>query len=280
MKLNHNMYSLEIYKNYKTVLTQNSQAIANLSSGKKLNSAKDNPNKIADSDRLKISILSRKAAENNMQDTNSMVQTFDGALQEIHNNVSRLKELAVKAATGTNSDQDSEIIQNEMDTITKSIDDLANNTEFNGVKLAQANGTTKKATVGSLDDETIDIPFFDVTSGGLDSTSEGLGLGNLKVSGSDKDTDQAITDIDAAVKTVSAVRSKYGAIQKTLEDSQNNGDEIDNTLSSAQSSLEDADIATEAMNNSSTQIIIKASISLMAQSNKLPQDVLNILSSI
>lgn len=280
MKLNHNMYSLEIYKNYKTVLAQNSQAIANLSSGKKLNSAKDNPNKIADSDRLKISILSRKAAENNMQDTNSMVQTFDGALQEIHNNVSRLKELAVKAATGTNSDQDSEIIQNEMDTITKSIDDLANNTEFNGVKLAQANGTTKKATVGSLDDETIDIPFFDVTSGGLDSTSKGLGLGNLKVSGSDKDTDQAITDIDAAVKTVSAVRSKYGAIQKTLEDSQNNGDEIDNTLSSAQSSLEDADIATEAMNNSSTQIIIKASISLMAQSNKLPQDVLNILSSI
>lgn len=280
MKLNHNMYSLEIYKNYKTVLAQNSQAIANLSSGKKLNSAKDNPNKIADSDRLKISILSRKAAENNMQDTNSMVQTFDGALQEIHNNVSRLKELAVKAATGTNSDQDSEIIQNEMDTITKSIDDLANNTEFNGVKLAQANGTTKKATVGSLDDETIDIPFFDVTSGGLDSTSKGLGLGNLKVSGSDKDTDQAITDIDAAVKTVSAVRSKYGAIQRTLEDSQNNGDEIDNTLSSAQSSLEDADIATEAMNNSSTQIIIKASISLMAQSNKLPQDVLNILSSI
>ena len=97
MRLTHNMYSLSLYKNYKIVLSQNATAIERTSSGKKLNSAKDNPSKIADSDRLKISLLSRQAASSNMQDTDSMVQTFDGALQEMNNNVSRLKELAVKA---------------------------------------------------------------------------------------------------------------------------------------------------------------------------------------
>jgi len=273
MKLIHNMYSLSILKNYKAAVAKNSQAIATLSSGKKLNSAKDNPSKIDDSDKLKISILSRKAASGNMQDTDSMVQTFDGALQEMNNNVSRLKELAVKAASGTISDGDSAIIKTEMDGILNSINDLANNTKFNGVNLSQGTvggpGTTKTATIGSEADETIDIPLQNLSTAGL-------GLGNVTGSGSD----QELKDIDAATKTITSLRSKYGAIETRLEDSINNSDEITDTFSSAQSGLEDADMATESMKNASTQILIKAGTSLMAQSNQLPQDVLNILSSV
>jgi len=269
MQLTHNINSLLIYKNYKAAVSKNSQAIANLSSGKKLNSAKDNPSKIADSDRLKISLLSRQAASSNIQDTDSMVQTFDGALQEMNNNVSRLKELTVKAASGTTSDTDSATIKTEMDSVLKSINDLANNTTFNGVKLSQADGTTKKATIGSETDETVDIPFEDVTT-------TGLGLDGV----TGKDSDQAIKDVDAATKKIISLRSKYGAIETRLEDSQNNNDEINDTLSSAQSSLEDCDVATETMNNASTKILVQAGTSLMAQSNKLPQDVLNILARV
>lgn len=281
MRLSHNMYSLSIYKNYKTALSQNSQTVADLSSGKKLNSAKDNPNKIGQSENLKISILSREAARNNVQDTDSMLQTFDGSLQEINNNVSRLKQLAVKAANGTISEEDGENIQKEIDGILASIDDLANNTEFNGIKLSQTGTstaigdvvTTKTATIGALEDETIDIPFYDMTSDGLD-------IGDISVCGSSADADGALDKIDAAIGQISKVRSKYGAIKTNLEESLNNFDEINESLTSAQSGLEDTDIATESMKNATNQILIQSGISLMAQSNQLPQDVLNILASI
>jgi len=204
-----------------------------------------------------------------MQDTNSMVQTFDGALQELNNNVSRLKELTIKGESGTISDADSVTIKKEKDSILSSINELANNTKFNGVKLSQADGTTKKATIGSESDETVDIPFEDVTT-------TGLGLDSL----TSMDSEQALKAIDASCSKIASLRSKYGAIESRLEDSQNNNDEITDTLSSAQSSLEDADIATESINNASTKILIQAGTSLMVQSNQLPQDVLNILSSV
>jgi flagellin len=254
MQLTHNINSLLIYKNYKAAVAKSSQSVENLSSGKKLNSAKDNPSKVDDVEKLKISVLSRQAASSNMQDTNSMVQTFDGALQEMTNNVSRLKELAIKAASGTVSDEDSTTIKTEMDSILSSINDLANNTEFNGVKLSVNTDTTKKTTIGSESDETIDIPFENVTT-------TGLGLDGL----TNMDSDQTLKAIEASSTKITSLRSKYGAIETRLDDTQNNDDEISDTLTSAQSSLEDADLATESMKNASAQILI--------QLRKLPLDM-------
>ena len=124
MRLGHNIYSLQIFKNYKNTLVENSKALGNISTGIKLNSAKDNPNKIAQSDNLKFQILARNAAQSNIQDTTSMLQTFDGALQEMNNNVSRLNELTVRAANETNNDSDRAIIQKEINQILMGIDDL------------------------------------------------------------------------------------------------------------------------------------------------------------
>jgi flagellin len=276
------MYSLSIYKNYKNALTENSDSVSKISSGKKLGSAKDNPNKIADADRMKISILSRQQASDNVQDTDSMLQTFDGALQEMNNNVSRLKDLVVKAGSGTTNDNDKQNIQTEINSIMDSLTDLSKNTEFNGIKMSQANGTTRTATIGSMSGESIDIPFFDLTPTGMDSTSTGLGLSSLNniASASNSQINQALNDVDSAVTKVTSVRSEYGAIQSRLEGSLSNFDEINDVTSSAESGLEDADIATESMKNATSQILIKSSISLMAQSNQLPQDALNILASV
>lgn len=275
MRLMHNMYSMNIYKNYKSSLTQNSETIQNVSSGTKLNSAKDNPNKIAQAERLKLHILSRQAASSNVQDTNSMIQTYDGALQEMNNNVSRLKQLTVQAANGTSSSDDLQSIQKEIEGLKSSINDLANNTAFNGIKLSQDNGTTKKATVGASSDESIDIPFFKLTT-----ESDGLNLDDIDVTTTNADTDGYLDKIDAAVKTITGARSKYGAIQSRLEDTLDNFDEVSDTLSSAQSSISDTDIATEMMKNATSEVLIKSSISLLAQSNKLPQDILNILANV
>lgn len=278
MRLSHNMFSLRIYRNYQTNLADNSKAIGNVSSGKKLNSSKDNPNKIAQSENLKIQLLAREAAVQNTQDTNSMIQTFDGALQEVNNDLSRLKELTVKAANGSYDDADKAIIQKEIDSIKESIDNLVTKTTFNDIPIAKGNGAidinnpseSKKSQIGALPDEAIDIPFYNVTT-------KGLGIDGINVT---NDTQKAMKDVDNAINLVSRIRSKYGAIQNRLEDNISTMEETNESYSKAQSSLEDADIAEEMVEFCRSQIVTQSSIALMAQSNKFPQEALNVLASV
>lgn len=272
MKLMHNMYSLSIYNSYKKELAENYKTTGNISSGKKLNSAKDDPRKISEVDTLKINIASRQQAKNNVQDVDSMIQTYDGALQEMNNNISRLKTLISQASNSTSNDSDKENIQKEIDEIKNSINDLANNTSFNGLKLSQSTATTKTTAIGVGSGESIDIPYFNVTASGLN-------ISNIDVTKSGVNISDYLNVVNQAMKQVNSIRSKYGAIENWLEDSLNNYDEMNDTLESAQSDMEDADISTEMVNLSSSQVLIKASIALMAQSNQLPQDCLNILTN-
>jgi flagellin len=272
MRVNHNKFSLGIYKNYKSTLEENSKTINNISTGKKLNSAKDNPNKIAQSENLKINLLSRDAAISNIQDTNSMLQTFDGALQEMNNDASRLKELTVSAANGTKTDEDKAVIQKEINRIKENMDYVARNTSFNGIVMSGTTGTSKKSTIGALSDENIDIPFFDLTN-------VGTGVDGIDVTDPTK-VDSNVEAADKAGSIISLIRSKYGAIQSRLEDTFDDMSGMNISLTSAQSSLEDADIANEVLENSRTNIIYQSALALMAQSNKLPQDALNVLASV
>ena len=275
MRLNHNMYSLSIYKNYNKSVQQNQKTIGNLSSGSKISTAGDNPGKITQVERLKIQLLSRKSASNNLQDTSTMLQAFDGALQEMNNNMARLKQLTVQASNGTVSDDDKETIQKEIESIKQSIIDIGNNTTFNGVKLSQENDTVKKSTIGSLDDETINIPLYNIST-----DDNGLNIEDIDVTtASDSELESYFNRIDEATNKISSIRGKYGAIQSNLDGTYDSMDEINESLASAQSSLEDADIATEVLNKSTQDILIQSAISLMAQSNQLPQDALNILAN-
>ena len=138
MRLTHNMFSLSIYKTYKGRIDDNAKALNNISTGSKLSSAKDNPSKIGKNETLKIQVLTNDAASKNIQDANSMIQTFDGALQRINDNLARMKELTVSAGSGSLTAEDKKNIQNEIDSIKADINDLANNTEFNGIKLSDS----------------------------------------------------------------------------------------------------------------------------------------------
>jgi flagellin len=263
---------MKIYENYKSTLVENSKAVNNIGSGKKLNSAKDNPNKIAQSENLKINLKSRDAASQNIQDTNSMLQTFDGALQEMNNDVARLKQLTVSAANGTNIDEDKAVIQKEIDNIKNNLDYLAKNTSFNGISMSSTTITSKKSTIGALSNENIDIPFFDLSN-------VGIGVDGIDVTDPSK-LNSNIDAVDKANVTISMIRSKYGAIQSRLSDTYDELDEMNQPLYKAQSSIEDADIAEESLENSRTKILYESALSLMVQSNKLPQNALNVLSSV
>jgi flagellin len=271
------MFSLSIYKTYKGRITDESKALNNISTGSKLSSSKDNPGKIGKNETLRIQVLTNDAASKNIQDTNSMLQTFDGSLQGINDCLSRMKELTVSAGSGALTDEDKKIIQNEIDSIKSDINDLANNTEFNGIKLSNTSTSslnvnpTKviKSAIGNMDDENIDIPIFDISS-------SNLGISNLDVN----DVDVSLESIDKAIQMVSKIRSTYGSIQNRLEGTADYLSSKDDNIQTAQSRIGDADIAEEMMNYSKNQLLVNSSIGLMAQSNNFPKDCLNILANV
>ena len=275
MRLTHNMFSLSIYKSYKNQLVDNAKASNNVGTGSKLNSAKDNPGKIGENETLKIQVLTNDAASKNVQNTNSMLQTFDGALGNINDDLARMKELTVNAGSGTLTDSDKKDIQTEIDSIKLGIDSLANNTDFNGVKLSNSNLTGNatssiKTTIGNMDGESMDIPFYNVSA-------ENLGVGNLDIS---NNVDSANEAVDKAIDMVSKIRGHYGSIQNQLEGTADYLSSKDINIQTTQSSIGDADIATEMTQYSKSQVLIQASIALMAQSNNFPKDALNILANV
>lgn len=274
MRLNHNMFSLSIYKSYKSHLTENSKALNNISTGKQINSAKDNPNKLGKNETLKIQVLTNDAASKNIQDSNSMIQVFDGALQGINDDLNRMKELAVSAGSSNLSPDDKQIIQNEIDSIKANIDELANNTQFNGIKLSDAkmtgnNASALSTTIGNRDDERLNIPLFNVSA-------NNIGVGSLNVD----NIGTSLDAIDNATKMVSSIRSKYGSIQNRLEGTADYLSSKDITIQKAQSNIGDADVAGEMLEYSKSQLLVQTSIGLMAQSNNFPKDALNILANV
>ena len=168
MRLNKNIFSLNIYRTYKNNISSGSKALNNISSGVKINSAKDNPSKIGQNQNLKISILSSQRAEHNIQDTNSMLQTFDGSMQEMNDTLNRIRELTIQASNEALSSEDISSIQDEVDQLKNGIEDIVNNTKFNGINMSDKSvsgleSVYKKSLIGAMGDETVEIPYFNMS---------------------------------------------------------------------------------------------------------------------
>lgn len=274
MRLNRNMYSLNIFRSYNNSVSKSAKALNNISTGKKINSAKDNPNKIAQNETLKINLLSSKKAENNVQDTTSMIQTFDGAMQEMNDTLGRIKELTVQGANGTLSEDDRKAAQDEVNELIEGLRDLVNNTEFNGIGISDSSlsgldVSIRKSQIGAMEGETVDVPFFNISV-------ENLGIDKIDLT----NADESLKSIDNAIDMVSRVRGNYGAIQNNLEETAENLSAKNINIVSAQSSIGDADVAKEYLAYSTQNLLIQSSISLIAQANNIPQDALQIIGNI
>lgn len=274
MRLNKNMFSLNIYRTYSNNISKGSKALNNISTGIKINSAKDNPSKIGQNENLKITLLSSKKAEQNIQDTNSMIQTFDSSMQEVNDMLGRMRQLTVQASNGSLSSDDVNAVQDEIDSLRDGIKDIVNNTEFNGIGMSDESVTGfdanyKKSIIGALGDESVDIPYYNLSI-------ENLGIDNLDMT---KGTEN-LGAIDNAITMVSRVRGNYGAIQNSLEETAENLSAKNINFQSAQSKVGDADVAKEYLKYSTSQILVQSSISLIAQANNIPQDALQILGNI
>lgn len=281
MRLNQNMQSLNVYRNYKKNLVTQSVALDRISTGTKINSAKDNPNKLGVSEGLRLQIRGLQMAQRNIQDGVSMMQTVDGALSSVSESLVRIKELAIQAG-GVNTDSDLAVIQAEIEQIKQNIDYTVNNSEFNGVKLLNSDRVTSndypkylKHVVGANVQEEINIPIFNLTSEIL-ADNKGNLLKSLDVTKSDE-LDKNLDIIEASTNIVNSVRSRYGAIQNRMETSADNLSGSSYNLESAESRIRDTDIALEMAEYARTSVLHETSIALMQQTNRFPQEILRVL---
>lgn len=277
MRININMKSLGIYSGYKKNIAANSAAMEKISSGKKINSAKDNPLKIEQSENFRMQIRSLEMANKNLQDSTSMIQVADTAMGTISEALIRMKELTVQAANEVTNEADRKLIQDEIDVLRSHIDDTAKNTEFNGNKLLVNGNVTDNSKpdyvemqIGANVGDSIGIPFFNVSS-------ETLGIDKLDVV---NDATKALNSIDEALKNVNGCRAKYGAVQKRLETSIEITSSSSYIYEKSSSDINDADIALEMAEIARTSILMESATAMMAQSNNFPKDMLNILANL
>lgn len=277
MRININMKSLGIYSGYKKNIIDNSAAMKKISSGKKINSAKDNPLKIEQSENFKMQIRALEMANKNLQDSSSMIQVADSTMGTISEALIRMKELSVQAASETTNEADRKIIQGEIDELESYINDTAKNTEFNGNKLLVNGNVTDNSKpdyvemqIGANVGDSIGIPFFNVSS-------ETLGIDKLDVV---NDATKALNSIDEALKNVNGCRAKYGAVQNRLENSIEITSSSSYIYEKSSSDINDADIALEMAEIARTSILMESATAMMAQSNNFPKDMLNILANL
>lgn len=244
------------------------ESMERLSSGKRINSAKDDAAGLAISTRMDAKVRGLSQAIRNSNDGISLAQTAEGALQETSNILVRMRELAVQAANGTSSASDRTALQAEATQLLAQIDDIATRTDFNGTVLLDGSanldiqtgvdsGQIVNITIGDMQAAALGVAAVDISTAAGASTALGL--------------------LDTAVNTVASSRADLGAVQNRLESNVNNLTSTVTNLAEAKSRIADADYSAESTKLASSQILAQASTAMLAQANQSQQGVLNLL---
>lgn len=287
-----------------------SQSLERLSSGKRINSASDDPASLAITSKLTSQILGLDQAARNANDAISMVQTADGAMQEVDNMLQRMRELTVQAATGTNTSAELSVLNTEFESLEAEIHSISTNTQWNGTNILDGSLGTMTFHVGANANQTVSITFADLNTdfgttetsqaGSSSTTADALDIfTNLARttanddSNSGNDTDEVIDlaaqlitgnsqsttlgYIDTAITRVNSHRATLGAMINRLEFTVDNLNNISANTSIARSRIIDTDYAEETSKLAKTQIIQQAATAVLAQANQNQRIVLSLL---
>ncbi len=268
--INTNVMSLTAQRNLNASANDLSTAIERLSSGLRINSAKDDAAGLAIATRMTAQINGLDQAVRNANDGISMAQTTESALQEVTNNLQRIRQLAVESANGSNSTADRAALDQEVQARLSEVTRIANQTTFNGQKVLAGLGSVN-FQVGANATDTVAINFGATT---LDAA--GLGLATTDVT-SAANAATAMTSVDAALTQVNTFRSSLGATQNRFQSTVSNLQAISQNTSSSRSRIQDADFAAETAAMSRAQILQQAGVSVLSQANAAPQSVLKLL---
>ena len=270
--INTNVMSLNAQRNLNKTSESLATTVQRLSSGLRINSAKDDAAGLAISQRMTTQINGMTVAIRNANDGISLAQTAEGALGSIGDNLQRIRELAVQAANGTNSSSDRNSLQKEVKQLQDEISRVVANTKFNDTLLLSGTSTISiQVGANATADDKIDIKLVDVSS--IANTVSGLA-----VSGNDAtNADLTIKGIDDALTTISNARADLGAVQNRFTSVISNLSVNSENLSASRGRITDADYAAETAELTRTQILQQAGTAMLAQANTLPNTVLKLL---
>jgi flagellin len=266
MRINQNVAAFNAYRNLSVTNTAMGKSLEKLSSGFRINRAADDAAGLVRSESLRAEVGGTKQGIRNAQDGISFVQTAEGALNEVHAILQRMRELAVSAANGT-SDGSAETA--EVTQLRSELDAIDTRTTFANQEVF---GQTKNFHVGSGSNTTNNR--ISVTTTGVDQTTLAVNAFTL---GSDDAAATAIGTIDTAIAAVSTQRSSLGATQNRLESAVRNLSVAAENLTAAESRIRDTDMAQEMVQFTRNQILSQAGTAMLAQANQAPQGVLSLL---
>ncbi len=294
-RINTNTASLNTYRSYAASQAGMEQNIERLSSGLRINKASDDAAGLAISDRMDNQIRGMQQANRNVQQGNNLLQTAEGAMNEVGNILGRMRELAVQSASDTVSGDDRDSIDLEFEQLKSEIDRIAKGTSYNGMGLIDGSAASDDITLqvgadnNSQDQLSFNLADFRVTDtagspaittfAGASLTTDGSTGTNFKALdlATSANSQTAITSLDEAIEAVNDQRATVGALQNRLEfTSSNLMGSIQNNSASV-STIRDADFAAEAADLAKNQILVQSGTSMLAQANGLSQNVLALI---
>jgi flagellin len=295
MRINNNIPALNTHRLLNINTEGLQKSLERLSSGKRINRASDDAAGLAISEKMEAQIRGLRQASRNSLDGVSLIQTAEGALNEVHEMLQRMKELSVQGANGTYKEDDLKTMADEIKQLTEQIDKIGNETEFNGIPLLKGENPKDSSgaeinlrlQIGSKKGQILEIDMSEINivvgEDGLD-----IAKANSIISGSsgsftvkdpltNNDFDAAISTYETAINRVSSMRSKLGAIQNRLEHTIKNVDNTAENLTASKSRIADLDMAQEMSEFTKLNILQQAGTSMLSQANQLPQMVLQLL---
>lgn len=261
MQINTNVAALTAYRNLSNTQNSLNGSLEKLSSGLRINRAADDAAGLTISEALKSQVSGLKVAARNAQDGISVVQTAEGALNEVHALLHRQRDLAVQYGNGSLNTEAQTAITDEIQSISDEVARIGGATNFAGTNLLDGTAATLDFQVGTDATQTITVNLLDITGGDV-ATADGS-------------TD--LTEIDAAISEVSASRSGLGATQNRFSSAINTLNVAAENLASAQSRIADTDMASEMANYTRANILTQAGVSMLAQATQSSQAVLKLL---
>jgi flagellin len=278
LRIQNNVEAFNAHRQLSGTAAKAAKAMEKLSSGYRVNRAADDAAGLAISEKMRAQIGGLAQAQRNAQDAISLVQTGEGALNEVHSMLQRVRDLKIQYDGGTLSTEDKKAIAAEVQQLGKEITDIAGKTEFNGLKLLE--GQTFSFTVGAASSDTISLGTLT-----LSATTAAGGVADLVSIGSAANVDAAsalfnglnVDTVDTMIKNVSTIRSTFGAVQNRLEHRLANLSTYQENLVASESRIRDVDMASEMVNFTKLQILQQAGTSMLAQANQAPQGVLSLL---
>lgn len=276
MRINTNIAAMNTYSRLTAANTAKTNSLAKLSSGSRINKAGDDAAGLAISEKMKSQIGGLTQAKRNAQDGISLVQTAEGALNESHSILERMRDLAVQGANDTLTSDDRDSINKELTALHQELTRIASTTEYNTKNLLNTANNAFTFQIGANENQTLTVTIDAMDGTTLLKSDAGRFIIDSKASNVRKDGGM-ISVIDKAIATVSSQRAALGAVQNRLEHTINNLTATNENLSDANSRIRDVDMAEEMMTFTKSNILSQAATSMLAQANAMPNSVLNLL---